>query len=93
MLDRSAGSRGSHCVLAEDGIEMHPALVDPATGRPYRFRPENQALRGQVLCVRYDEQSPDLLALREEPPRPMPTREIAFEPAWAEFRDGKVFEV
>jgi hypothetical protein len=93
LLDRGAGSRGSHCVLADDGIEMHPALIDPATQRPYRFRPENQALRQQVLCVRHNASAPELFDVYDVPPRPMPSRDIAFEPAWAEFREGRTFEV
>ncbi len=93
MFERGAGSRGSHCILADDGIEMHPALIDPATGRPYRFRQENLALRERILHAKYDPDSPELFALRDIEPRPIPDREIAFEPAWAEFRDGSIFDV
>ena len=93
LLERGAGSRGSHCVLADDGIEMHPGLLDPATGRPYRFRPENEALRDHILYLRYDADAPELFDLRDGKPRPVPDREIAFEPAWAEFRDGRIFEI
>ncbi len=93
MFERSAGSRGSHCILDEAGVVMHPALVDPASGRPYRFREENAALRDQILHLRYDPAADDLFDLWDEPPRPIPEREIAFEPAWAEFRQGKVFEL
>ncbi|MCD6303572.1 MAG: FAD-binding protein [Planctomycetes bacterium] len=93
MFDRGAGSRGSHCILDEDGIEMHPALIDPRTDRPYRFRPENEALRDIILTVRYDEQAEDLFELSEQAPRPIPDRQVAFEPAWAEFRRGRIFEI
>jgi len=93
LFERGAGSRGSHCILADDGIEMHPALIDPATGRPYRFREENLALREQILHARYDPDCPDLFVLRDVAPRPIPDREIAFEPAWAEFREGRIFDV
>lgn len=92
MFEQGAGSRGSHCILADDGIEMHPALIDPATGGPYRFRQENVALRERILCTRYDPGARDLFVLRDVAPRPVPRREIAFEPAWAEFRDGRVFD-
>ena len=92
MFDRGAGSRGSHCILDADGIEMHPALIDPATDRPYRFKQENEDLRNEILHVRYDATSADLFDVRTVAPRPIPDRDIAFEPAWAEFRDGRIYE-
>jgi succinate dehydrogenase/fumarate reductase flavoprotein subunit len=93
MFDRGAGSRGSHCILDDDGIEMHPALIDPATGRPYRFKPENEALRSEILHLTYNRQAPDLFDLRVAAPRPIPTRDIAFEPAWTEFREGRIYGI
>jgi len=93
MLARGAGSRGSHCVLADDGVEMHPKLVDPATGQPYRFRPENEALRDEVLCLRYNGEAADLFDVSVIPPRPIPHRDIAFEPAWTEFREGRIYDI
>ena len=93
MFDRGAGSRGSHCILDPDGVEMHPRLLDPDTGAPYRFRPENDALRDEILCVNYDEQADELFELRTVAPRPVPDRDIAFEPAWSEFREGKVYDI
>ena len=92
LSEQGAGSRGSHCILSEDGIEMHPALADPQTGRPYRFRPENEALRDRILHVTFNVAADDLFDIRDVPPRPAPTREIAFEPAWAEYREGKIYE-
>jgi len=92
MFDRGAGSRGSHCILADDGVEVHPRLIDPATKRPYRFRPENEALRGMILTTRYNPAVADLFDLSETPVRPIPTREIAFEPAWTEFREGRIYD-
>ena len=92
MLDRGAGSRGSHCILDPGGVEMHPALIDPATRQPYRFREENLALRHQILHLRYDSRAADLFDVREVAPRPIPDRQVAFEPAWAEFRAGKIYE-
>ena len=93
MFDRQAGSRGSHCVLADDGIEMHPRLSDPRTLTPYRFRPENQALRNVILTARYDPASPDLFTLGEVAPRPIPRHDVAFEVAWAQYRQGDVFRL
>jgi succinate dehydrogenase/fumarate reductase flavoprotein subunit len=93
MFERRVGSRGSHCILDPDGTEMHPKLIDPATGAAYRFKPENQALRDSILLIRLDETSEDLFALRDQAPRPIPQREIAFEPAWTEYREGKIYDV
>jgi len=93
MFERGAGSRGSHCILADDGTEMHPALIDPATQQPYRFRPENESLRGRILYATYDPDADELFDLRDVEPRPIPDRDIAFEPAWAEFREGRVFDL
>ena len=92
MLGQGAGSRGSHCVLDPDGTEMHPALIDPATERPYRFRPENESLRDHILRVTYDPAADDGFALADAAPRPIPADETAFELAWARFREGKIYE-
>ena len=92
MFDHGAGSRGSHCILADDGVEMHEALVDPASGAPYRVRPENEALRDEILTVRYNGETADLFDVRYDAPRGVPDREIAFEPAWAEYREGRIYD-
>lgn len=91
MFDRGAGSRGSHCILDPNGEPMHPALIDPATGGPYKLRPENEALRNEILCLRYDEAEADLFATTLVEPRPVPDRNLAFEPAWTEFREGTIY--
>ena len=93
MFDRAAGSRGSHCILDPDGVEMHGRLIDPDTGRPYRFRPENEALREVILQVAYDADADDLFTLSEARPRPIPVRDVAFEPAWRQFREKKIYGV
>jgi succinate dehydrogenase/fumarate reductase flavoprotein subunit len=91
MIQRGAGSRGSHCILDESGVEMHPGLIDPATGKPYRFKPENEGLRNSILCLRYSEKTEDLFDLWDVPPRAIPKRDIAFEPGWTEFREGRIY--
>ena len=92
LLARGSGSRGSHCVLDDAGVQMHPKLVDPQTNKPYRFKPENESLRSSILRLRYDADAPDLFVACDVQPRPVPLHEKAFEVAWSEFRDGKVFE-
>ena len=93
LLRRGAGSRGSHCVLDPDGLEMHAALIDPQTDAPYCFRLENEALRGEILQLRYAPQREELFEVRTVPPREIPARDVAFEPAWAEYRDGRIYEI
>ena len=93
MLARGLGSRGSHCVLDPDGEEVHPRLIDPDTQRPYRVRAENVSLRDHILTVRYDSDLPELFESRDETPRPVGDRDVAFETAWREFRDGEIYRM
>jgi hypothetical protein len=71
---------------------MHPALGDPDTGKPYCVKAENESLRDHILAVRYTGDRECLFESADERPRPVPLREVAFETAWREFREGKVFE-
>jgi len=91
LLGQGSGSRGSHLVLSEDGIEIHPDVIDKATGKPLKFKPENQSLRSTVLQVEYDESPPDLFRCRNVELRPAPTDRKAFEPAWQDYREGKIY--
>ncbi len=91
LLEQGSGSRGSHLVLSEDGIEIHPDVIDKATGKPLKFKPENESLRSTVLQVEYDEGSPDLFRCRNIKLRPAPTDRKAFEPAWMDYREGKIY--
>ena len=92
MFDRDAGSRGSHCILDDDGVEMHSLLVDPQTDRPYRFKPENEALRDEIVEITFNPEAGDLFDANATPLRPEPVNQMPFEPAWAEFRQGKVYD-
>ena len=92
MFDRGAGSRGSHCILDDDGIEMHRKLIDPETGRPYRFKGENETLRNEIIEITFNGEADDLFETRVVPLRPMPAGDTAFEPAWAEFREGGIYD-
>jgi succinate dehydrogenase/fumarate reductase flavoprotein subunit len=91
LLEQGSGSRGSHLVLAEDGNEIHPDVIDKATGKPLKFKPENQLLRSTVLQIEYDESSPDLFRSDTVELRPAPTERKAFEPAWQDYREGKIY--
>ena len=92
LLEQGSGSRGSHLVLDEDGIEIHPDVIDKATGKPLRFKPENKALRESILRTEYDKSSPDLFRCENIEPRPAPTDRKAFEPAWQDYREGKIYK-
>jgi len=91
ILALGSGSRGSHLVLSEDGAQIHPDIINGATGRALRFKPENKELRDSVLQVEYDQTVPDLFRCRTIQVRPMPAERKAFEPAWRDYREGKIY--
>ncbi len=91
LLEQGAGSRGSHLVLIDGGVEIHPDVINKATGDALRFKPENEELRKFVLHVKYDESSSDLFACSNVELRPMPTDHKAFEPAWQDYREVKIY--
>jgi hypothetical protein len=91
LLEQGSGSRGSHLVVAEDGIEVHPDIIDKTTGKPLKFKPENKSLRNSILQIEYDESSPDLFRCRNIEVRSAPTDRKAFELAWQDYREGKIY--
>ena len=108
LLKQGGGSRGSHLVLARqtyggladdgpvpsevDGIEIHPHIINDATGKALKFKPENQALRNSILRIKYNSQATDLFTCENVPLRKAPAGKKAFEPAWADFREGKIYK-
>jgi len=91
LLQRGSGSRGSHLVLAEDGIEIHPDIINKTTGKALKFKPENEALRNSILRIEYDAGKPDLFRCGNIALRPAPADRKAFEPAWQDYREGKIY--
>ncbi len=91
LLKQGSGSRGSHLVLSADGIEIHPDVIDKATGKPLKFKPENESLRNSILQIEYDEDSPEMFNCSNIDLRPAPTDRKAFEPAWQDYREGKIY--
>jgi len=91
LLAQGSGSRGSHLVLAEDGVEIHADVIDKATGKPLKFKPENESLRSSILHIEYDENSPDLFRSTTVKLRPAPKDRKAFEPAWQDYREGNIY--
>jgi succinate dehydrogenase/fumarate reductase flavoprotein subunit len=91
LLKQGSGSRGSHLVLVEDGIEIHPDVIDKATNKPLKFKAENQSLRNSILQIEYDPNAKDLFQSSTIELRPAPTERKAFEPAWMDYREGKIY--
>jgi len=91
LLEQGSGSRGSHLVWASDGIQIHPDIKNKATGAVLKFKPENKALRDSILQIEYDGSAPDLFRCKTVKPRPMPVERKAFEPAWQDYREGKIY--
>lgn len=91
LLQRGSGSRGSHLVLAEDGIGIHPDIINQTTGEALKFKPENEALRNSILRIEYDRGEPDLFRCEHIALRPAPADRKAFEPAWQDYREGKIY--
>ena len=83
LLEQGSGSRGSHLVLSPDGVRI--------AGTELRFKPENTDLRNSILRVEYAPNCPDLFRCQTVAPRPIPTERKAFEPAWKDYRQGKIY--
>ncbi len=92
LLEQDSGSRGSHLVLSEDGIEIHPDIISKATGKPLKFKPENTSLRNSILRIKYDPNIGDLFTCENVPLRQAPADTKAFEPAWQDFRERKIYK-
>jgi len=92
LLKNGGGSRGSYLVLSEAGIEVQPRIINPATGEPVRFKPENDALRNCVFRLQYDGRREDLFGCRMVPVRKVRPTHKAFEAAWEDFRAGRIYE-
>ena len=92
LLEQGGGSRGSHLVLADDGIQIHPDIINKATHRPLKFKPENKTLRNSILRIRYDPLSADLFTCESVPLRKAALDRKAFESAWRDYREGKIYK-
>jgi len=90
LLEQGSGSRGSHLVLSPGGNRISSSVVD-REGIEIRFKPENKGLRNSILRVEYDPKLPDLFRCENINPRPIPTERKAFEPAWKDYRQGKIY--
>jgi succinate dehydrogenase/fumarate reductase flavoprotein subunit len=91
LLNAGSGSRGSHLVLSEDGVGIHPDIKDPDTGRVLKFKPENKDLRNTIIRIQFNEKAKDLFECKSVPVRAAPKDRKAFEPAWTDYREGKIY--
>jgi succinate dehydrogenase/fumarate reductase flavoprotein subunit len=83
LLEQGGGSRGSHLVFSPEGVRI--------AGIELRFKPENEGLRNSILRIEYDPKLPDLFHCKNVTPRPQPAERKAFEPAWKDYREGKIY--
>lgn len=90
-IESGGGSRGSFMVLREDGDVIHPELVNPVTGKPYAFAPENKELRKTIAEIELVSAEDAEFCTIRVPVRPIPERDDAFELAWTAFRTGEVY--
>jgi succinate dehydrogenase/fumarate reductase flavoprotein subunit len=91
LLQQGAGSRGSYLVLTQNGIQIHPDIINHTTGHTLQYKPENKDLRKSILQVKFDPDSPDPFTCKTIPVRPIPSKQKAFEPAWQDYREGKIY--
>lgn len=91
LLSSGSGSRGSHLVLADDGQMIHPAIS--RNGKPLRFKPENASLRSSIQQIEFDPDSENLFRCTMIAVRPMPKDRKAFEPAWQDFRERRIYSI
>ena len=91
LLKLGSGSRGSHLVLSEDGVAIHPDIINKVTGKSLRFKPESKEIRNSVLQIEYDQAAPDLFRCKTMQVRPIPADRKAFEPCWRDYREGKIY--
>ena len=90
-IEAGGGSRGSFMILREDGDLIHPDLIDPSTGRPFAFVPENEELRNTIAEIELLSSDDAAFAIKRVPVRPIPTRDEPFELAWTAYRNGEVY--
>jgi len=92
LLQAGSGSRGSHLVLSDDGVEIHPDIKDPDTGQTLKFKPENEELRKSIIRIMFDPAGENLFKCESVPVRIAPTDRKVFEPAWSDYRKGTIYQ-
>ncbi|MBN1818723.1 MAG: FAD-binding protein [Sedimentisphaerales bacterium] len=93
LLLAGGGSRGSYLVVAQDGIAIHPDIIDSETDSPLRYKPENIGLRDSILRIEFDPTLQDLFHCLSVPIRRDRRKSKAFEPAWREYSQGTIYDL
>jgi succinate dehydrogenase/fumarate reductase flavoprotein subunit len=91
-LREKGGSRGSFLVTTDDGQAVHPMLRDSTEKTPLCCLPENVELRGSIFQVVADDAEPYGFKCEAVPVRKLTTDAKAFEAAWRDYRDGRIYE-
>ncbi|MHB9138054.1 MAG: FAD-binding protein [Victivallaceae bacterium] len=85
QVKSGVGSRGSAMVMDENGIAAHPFLGDE-----WRFAPEDESFRDKVLeSVAAEDGTVNHEWVCR---RPLPECRAWFENAWADYREGRIFD-
>ncbi len=92
LLEAGSGSRGSHLVLSDDGIMIHKDILDPQAKKPLTFKPENQALKNSIIRIVMDAGFADMFRCETVAVRKYEKTLQAFEPAWTDYRNGKIYK-
>jgi len=91
-LRKGGGSRGSYMVLRTDGQVIKQELTDPETNEPYKFIPENEALRSEIQEITLTDAEKAEFQISRTTPREVPKRDVPFEKMWTEFRAGEIYK-
>jgi succinate dehydrogenase/fumarate reductase flavoprotein subunit len=91
-LEQGGGSRGSFLVLDDQGQPVHPNLRSADADRPLGYRPENPALGESILRLTADPCEPELFRCETIPVRRVVRMPKAFEVAWREYRESRIYE-
>lgn len=91
-IKRGGGSRGSYMVLREDGHIIKDDMMDPETKQPYKFIPENEALRAEIQEIELVDDEKAEFKIGRIAPRPVPKHDVPFEKMWTEFRAGEIYK-
>ncbi len=90
LLLHGGGSRGSYIVLDTAGAPLPEVLRSASGDLPCR-RPENASLQNTIQEIAYERGVDKLFTAKHIAVRPIPSRNLAFEPAWTAYREKKIF--
>lgn len=87
LLQRGGGSRGGYVVVDSEGSLQ----VETAHGPRLPHRPENMAMRREIIEVRFS--SDDECEVCVTTPRPLPEDDSWFENTWRDWRAGRIYDL